>query len=413
MGRVSQKRRTRALKQMLGVWPNRFGRKVFDRVLRTDSSPKKNLESDFGFYNRSARPEMGSVRDIIEECVAKYPDSEVEELISRFRSGDDVHFKSATFELFLHDALRRRGFVLTPHPELPNGKLYKPDFYVLDPKGESFYLEAVLATENNELDKGGEARKGAVLDTLTKSPHHNFMISLDDEGSPKSPPNGKKLKNKVHKWLDSLDPDEVNQEIEDSGFDSLKPMFWSHDGWNLQIRPIPIKPERRGKSSNLIGIGGFGGGWADAWSPIRDAIKFKGGKYGDLNAPLVVAVNLDSFHLDRIDEMQALFGEEQFVFSPGVDTEPEMRRALNGAWQGRNGPQYSRVSAAWLFNDLQASSLATRNGTVYFNPWATMPAPESLKCFPFATPDENKMTWHEGLSLREIFGLHEEWPRGA
>ncbi|WP_143421365.1 hypothetical protein [Halovibrio salipaludis] len=213
--------------------------------------------------------------------------------------------------------------------------------------------------------------------------------------------------------MDSLDPDEVNREIEGSGFDSLEPMFWSHDGWILQIRPIPIKPERRGKSSNLVGIGGFGGGWVDAWSPIRDAIKFKGGKYGDLNAPLVVAVNLDSFHLDRIDEMQALFGQEQFVFSAGVDAEPEMRRAQNGAWCGKNGPQYSRVSAAWLFNDLQASSLAARGSTVYFNPWAAMPAPESLKCFPFATPEANKMTWHEGLSLREIFGLHEEWPRDA
>ncbi|WP_143421366.1 hypothetical protein [Halovibrio salipaludis] len=176
MGRVSQKRRTRALKQALGLWPNRFGRKVFDKEQRTDSSPKKNLESDFGFYNRSARPEMGLVREIIEECVANYPASEVAELISRLRSGDDVHFRSATFELFLHDALRRQGFLLTPHPDLPNGSLFKPDFYVLDPNGESFYLEAVLATEKNELDKGGEARKGAVLDTLEKSPHHNFMI---------------------------------------------------------------------------------------------------------------------------------------------------------------------------------------------------------------------------------------------
>jgi hypothetical protein len=413
MGRVGQKKRTRSLKQVLELWLNSSGPKVFDNVQRTDSSTKRNLESYFNFYNRSARPEMGAVRDIIEECVENYPESETEELISRLVSGDDIHFRSATFELFLHEALRRQGFMLTPHPELPNGSLYKPDFYVVDPNGESFYLEAVLATENNELDKGGEARKGAVLDTLAKSPHQNFMISLDDDGSPRSPPSGKKLKNKVHRWLDSLDPDEVNQEIEGSGLDSIEPMFWGHDGWNLQIRPIPIKPERRGKSSNLIGIGGVGGGFVDAWSPIRDAVKFKGGKYGDLNAPLVVAVNLDSFYLDRIDEMQALFGQEQFVFSPGIDAEPEMRRAKNGAWYGKCGPQYTRVSAAWLFNDLQASSLAARSSTLYFNPWATMHAPDSLRCFPFAISEDNKMTWHEGLSFREIFSLHEEWPRDA
>lgn len=190
-------------------------------------------------------------------------------------------------------------------------------------------------------------------------------------------------------------------------------MVWSHDEWHLQIRPIPLEPERRGTSSTLIGIGGMEGGWIDAWSPIRDAIKFKGGKYGVLEIPLVVAVNLDSFHLDRIDEMQALFGQEQYVLKSGTDAEPEMRRASDGAWYGKRGPQYTRVSAAWIFNDLHASSLAVRKSTIYFNPWAALPAPDSLKCFPFAKPVNGKMEWHEGLSFREIFEFHEGWPEKA
>ncbi|OEF91344.1 hypothetical protein A1QY_00605 [Vibrio anguillarum] len=104
------------------------------------------------------------------------------------------------------------------------------------------------------------------------------MIALDDEGSPQNPPSGKKLKNQIHAWLDSLDPDEIDKKIESEGFDSIMPMIWSHEEWHLQIRPITLKPEQRGKSSTLIGIGGMGGGWIDTWSPIRDAIKFKGGE---------------------------------------------------------------------------------------------------------------------------------------
>lgn len=411
MGRVRRKRKV--LRKALGAGLKNSKIKVFDDVQRTDDSPMRNVETEFGFYNRSSRPEMGLIRNIIDEFVNNYPVSEVDELVSRIRSGDDVHFRSANFELFLHEALIRQGFILVPHPELPNGRSSRPDFLVTDPCGDSFYLEAVLATENNELDKGEEAIKGIVFDTLSRSPHDNFMIAIDDDGSPRSSPSGKKLKNKIHKWLDMLDPDEQSKKIEKLGLDSIAPMDWSHDGWDLQIRPIPLKPERRGRSTNLIGIGGTGGGFVDAWSPIRNAVKFKGGKYGDLDIPLVVAVNVDRFYLDRIDEMQALFGQEQYLFTPGSDAEPKTQRVPNGAWYGRRGPQYTRVSAVWIFNDLHAASLAARKSTVYFNPWAALPAPESLKCFPFAIPEENKMGWSEGLSFREIYDLYEGWPENT
>lgn len=203
MGRVGRKKKMKAFRKSLGIGLNNSTPKVFDSVERTDNSPKRNTESDFTFYNRSARPEIAKIRDIIEDYLKNYPQQEKKELISRFQSGDDVHFRSASFELFLHEALRRQGFILTPHPELPNGSPYRPDFLVSDSDGQTFYLEAVLATENNELDRGGEARKGVVLDTLAKFPHGNFMIALDDEGSPKSPPSGKKLKNKIHAWFES------------------------------------------------------------------------------------------------------------------------------------------------------------------------------------------------------------------
>lgn len=413
MGRVGRKKKMKALRKTLGIGIKKSIHKVFDNFQRTDCSPMKNAESDYSFYNRSARPEMEKVRNIIEQSLKYYPKSEADELISRIKSGDDVHFRSAVFELFLHEALRRKGFSLSPHPELSNGSTSRPDFLVTDPDGECFYLEAVLATENNELDKGGEARKGVVLDTLSKSPHENFMIAIDDEGSPNSPPSGKNLKKKIHQWLDALDPDELIEQIEESGLDSLTALKWNHDGWYLQIRPIPLKIERRGKSTNLVGIGGIGGGWVDAWSPIRDAIKFKGGKYGELDKPLVVAVNLDRFHLDRIDEMQALFGQEQFVFTVNSDAEPEMQRAPNGAWYGKGGPQYTRVSAAWIFNDLHASSLAARSSTIYLNPWGELAVPESLRCFPSASAKGGKMEWKEGLSFREIFDLYDGWPENA
>lgn len=402
IGRVGSKKKINALRGALGMGSNRFGCTVFDNIQRFDVSDMRSIESYFDFYNRSARPEMEMVRHFIERSIKNYPVKEVDELISRFRSRDDVHFKSASFELFLHEALRKQGFKLLPHPDLPNGRSYKPDFLVEDMDGSRFYLEAVLATERNELDRGGEARKAAVWDILSKKPHKNFQIEIFDEGYPATPPSSKKLKRDIHKWLDTLDPDDLHQNINESGW---APLQWSHDGWNLKIHAIPLAPESRGKSTNLIIIYGMGGGMVDAWSPIRDAVRFKGNKYGDLDLPLIVAVNLDRFHLKEIDEMQALFGQEKVVFNRGCA--PELKREPNGAWFGKHG---ARVSAAWIFNDLKASSLAVIKNTIYFNPWAVSPAPDSLKCFPFAFLENGKMQWNEGLSFREIFDLNKQWP---
>jgi hypothetical protein len=414
MGRVGRKKKTKALKQALAdIEANSIINTIFDNIERTDDSPKKSSEKTYTYYNRSSKSSVKVIRELITDCLSRYPKEEVKELIARFKSGDNTHFKSALFELFLHEILFRQGYELFPHPDLPNGSSYKPDFLVKNKTGEEFYLEAVLATEKHDIDKGGELRKGVVLDTLSAAPHQNYMVAIDGAGSPNTPPNGKKLIKIIHKWLDSLDPDEVLNEIECFGLESIVPLEWEHDGWNLQIRPIPLQPSRRNKSSSLIGINGTEGGIVDSWSPIKNAIKFKGGKYGVLDKPHVVAVNLDSFHLKRIDEMQALFGEEQFVFQRGSNAEPKMMRAPNGAWYGKNGPQYTRVSAAWLFNDLHASSLAARNNTIYLNPWANHPIPESLKSFPHASPYKNEMQWKEGISLREVFDLPEDWPEHA
>ncbi len=384
---------------------------IFDLYERDDDSPKRNQESDFEFLNRSARPEILQVREFVESIVSSYPQDELNEITARIKSGDDTHFKSAIFELILHKVLIRLGCTLIPHPELENGSKSRPDFLVTTPSDEQFYLEAVLASQVNEKNTASEAMKGIVMDTLAKNPHNNFMLDISDEGNPTTPPSGKKLLHDLLGWLDSLDPDEVIVAIEKAGFDATPVYNWKHDGWLVTFRPIPLKPERRGKAKTLVGMVDGGGGIIDSWTPIRNAIKYKGSKYGDLNKPLLIAVNLDSFHLDRIDEMQALFGQEQFIFSVGQpEKEPRFERAPNGAWYGKSGPQYKRVSGLWIFNDLTPYTVGTRRQTVYFNPWTSFALPEILKTFPHAALDGEKMKWTEGSSLSSLFGLKEGWP---
>lgn len=413
LGRIGKKLKMKRFKQALrDIARNKAVTRLFDQIERTDDSPKRNSESDFAFYNRSSIVAVAQVRALMEDCVSRYPEKEVYELTKRLRSDNDQSFQSAIFELILHDMLFRQGFTLIPHPKLPNGSSKRPDFLVTDSDGNTFYLEAVLATESNEQDAGGEARKGVVFDALNDSPHQNFMVDVDDEGYPKSQSSGKKLVKAVHQWMDSLDPDEVQAKLESEGdLYGIEPLEWCREDWVVRLRPIPIKPERRGKTKTLIGIGSSGGGIVDSWSPICDAIRSKGNRYGELDKPLLIAVNLNTFHLELIDEMQALYGQEQIVFEIGSeDKEHRMERAPSGAWFGKGGPQYTRVSGAWLFDGLRPSSIAKKNQTIYHNPWAAKALPESLNCFPHAVLLENKIQWKNGLSLAEVFSLSEQWP---
>lgn len=153
---------------------------------------------------------------------------------------------------------------------------------------------------------------------------------------------------------------------------------------------------------------GMEGGIVDDWTPIRDALKRKGRHYGELTLPLVVAVNAAAFNLDRIDEVQALFGQEQVIVGPGV--EPRMSRAKNGAWVGPGGPQGRRVSGAWLFNNLTPYTISSRRNTLYLHPHPLRPLPESLLSLPHARVVDGQISRVDGLSLRDIFGLHLEWP---
>jgi hypothetical protein len=379
---------------------------LFTEFVRTDDRRKTNRESDFEFMDRSARSEIARVRDFLEDLAGGYPKTELKDLVARIQSGNNVEFRSATFELCLHAFLVKIGYALEPHPKLDNGLESRPDFHVVAPDGSEFYLEAVLASPDDGANPGADARIGTALDILAQASHQNFYVDIKSKGVPKSQPSGKRLLRDTVLWLDSLDPDEILELINLQGYKAAPSMAWAHEGWNLTLRPIPIKQERRGRATTLVGILDQGGGRIDEWTPIRNAVKRKAGKYGYLDKPLLIAVNFASLHLDRVDEMQALYGQEQFLFNPADPSmQPIFGRASNGAWRGPEGPRGRRASGVWLFNDLHAHNVATRRQTVYFNPWAFHALPECLNQMPHATLRGDKMRWQDGVSLRDVFGL--------
>lgn len=379
---------------------------------RHDAAPKRATETDFAFLKRCSWPAAESVRKFIDDCLAHYPEAERPELIARIRSNDDRAFRSATFELFLHECLKRKGHALIVHPELPGGVTTKPDFLVTCSDGSSFYLEAVSAADRDGRSQAGEALIDTTLQHLVDASHASFFVEVASTGYPDTQPSGRRLAADVVAWLDTLHRDDAIALMEQGEFDRLPSMEWKHEGWILTVTALPCRPDARGRQRRLIGAQNFGARWIDGWTPIRDALITKSRRYGDIELPLVVAVNVRSHSLDQIDEMQALFGQEQFVFHrDDLGAEPRMERARNGAWIGPAGPRSRRCSGAWLFHDVTPYTVSRRKHTLYVNPWASLQVPDAFMLSePRAVVVDNRIQRSKGDSLGITLGLPEEWP---
>lgn len=383
---------------------------LFDDKERTFTGPRSYVEDDWEYLDRSGRVEAQRVRGFLNKWANEYPLEHRYELIARVKSGDQHNFHSATFELVLFALLRSLGCAVTIHPNLPNGGVSHPDFLAVTRNGAQAYVEAVLASDYSSGEIAARKRKDVVLAAIDNINSPNFFVSVDAEGNPERPPSGKALVRELEKWLKSLDPDRVTRDIDEHGLDTMPKMTWEHEGWKVSFGAIPRKPELRGKGQRVIGARFSGAQFVNVWKPIRDAVKSKGNRYGALPHPLLVCVNVDGMSVDRIDEMQALFGQEEYVFKVGEPGEPKMRRRPNGAWLGPNGPQYKRVSGVWIFDTLNPWNVVSRKNCMYLNPWADRPLPDVFLTLNHAKPQDNKMVWIDGRPLGEVLNLPRDWP---
>lgn len=382
---------------------------LFDEMERDDHGPGSYSELGYVYLNRSARSYAARVRETLETWFSRYPIADQEELRSRFRS--DKH-PSAFYELFVHELLIRLGCQVDVHPELVS-TTRRPDFLVKSPTGSSFYLEAVLATNESDEEAAARARMNVVNDALNRLDSPNFFIGMDLSGAPRTPPSARKIRAELSKCLAQLDPDEVAAIIEAGGLEALPHWPYEHHGWRIEFFPIPKSPSARGKRGmGLIGTQMSEVRSLDSRTAIRDAIITKAKRYGDHQLPYIIAVNALEPGIDRIHAMEALFGKEQFVlvFTPSGPYNTKMERVPDGAWLGASGPRYTRVSAVLLVNHVLPRVIPRASICLYHNPWAKRPYKSVLNRLPQAILQDGRMEWQDGETLEMIFDLPPGWP---
>lgn len=345
--------------------------KLFDDVTRTYTGYSRRAETYFNFLNRSALPDFSATRDAVEAMFADFPESSKADLRARFRSTDEAH-SGAFFEIFLYSVLRRMGYVPALHPSSGTANNRHVDFQI-EAAGKGVFIEARTLTSSQETSLH-ERLLAPVLDAIDDLESPDFFLHVDAQGELKKAIAIAPIKRHLTTWLASLDYDKVKAETAgENGHRNCPETKWVQGGCAIEFTAFP-KGKARGEPGRAIGME-MGGGWSGTGLRLRKMLAGKARRYGKLNSPYVIAVNVMDGSTDNEDALQALYGQEAVEFKTYTDGHRESRlyRKMDGLWRQHDGPRYKRVSAVLIASRLRPWCMPQSRLTLYLNPWADYP----------------------------------------
>lgn len=346
--------------------------KLFDNAVRTYMGYARRTETTFDFLNRAALSDFAATRDTVEAMFATFPESGKADLRARFRSDDEAHV-GAFFELFLYTVLGKMNYNAALHASSGTSNSRRVDFQV-EASGKSIFIEARALTSSQETSLR-DRLLAPVLDAIDDLESPNFFLHFDVEGDLKKAIAINPIKRHLATWLGSLDYDKIKAETAgENGHRNCPVTKWTQDGCTLEFAAWP-KGKARGKPGRSIGIEGGSAGWSNTGHRLRKMLADKARRYGKLNTPYVIAVNVMDGGMDNEDALQALYGQEavQFRTYPDGRRESRLIRQMNGLWRQHDGPRYKRVSAVLIASRLRPWCMPQSRLTLYVNPWADFP----------------------------------------
>lgn len=375
-----------------------LGSTIFDQDLdRSNPDPSDHDERTFDFYNRCSNGVISSIRENLETWFARYPEGRTRnDLRGRLRSGDRRQWNSAFWELYVHEALRRFGYELEPHPAL-DGVTSRLDF--LATRGdERLYVECVTLGHSAEAAarRSGVAALEAALD---RSGLYDYWLELDiDEYGAPPIPHGRFVR-RLRAWEAAQDI-EMLARLAPYGTSALPAFRWDRDGWRVAVRAIPREPRLRGRTDlRPLGILSADEDDTPPWQAIRDLLNEKASRYGKLDAPYVIALDAPDVWPQSREALWAAFGP--YAFTAAWDRDGFMLR--------RDGHGKPYVSGVLIGTAIQPHSISTCSPTLYENPAAEHRLPESLR-WERVRPQGDEPRHVPGIEPSDLFGMPADWP---
>lgn len=373
--------------------------KVFSVYERTDTSPQKNSESVFSCLDRSARPEIRHIRDVIESWLKGYPVPEVNELVKRMRS---TEFDSAYFELLVYTFFVQSGMYVTIHPSVV-GSTKRPDFLVRDGDKE-FIVEAVNVGDISDEERGRLNVIARLYDAIDELVSPGFFLHLKElYVVPKSQPNMQKVRKFVegeNELISRMDATEI-QEYEN---------VYEDERVRIVLGAIAMSEAKaNAKPKRSIGMYPTVFAWSKGDQLIKKAIESKATKYGDSPLPYVIAVNcVTEMGIDGDDIINALYGTEvQHCYDGKIVS---VTRKANGVFHNATNPINRQVSAV-LIASVNPWNLSDARYELYMNPWATFRFESEILSIRVANVIGDELRYRGETNLLSTLGLPEGWPR--
>lgn len=392
------------------------GSLLFPDAARSDPQPKRAHESDYGFFQRVDDPACGRIRDLLNQWFERFATSQdaeaVADLRQRFRAKQSGQFLAAFWELYLHELFARLGFQARVHPASAKGG-NRPDF-LMTQGGTRFYLEAVMPTPGFSPSDNQPASVATVTEYVNEAFRSQFRLRLRHIIPGPNFPRRKAVIRAVGDWLDSLDWADLWKGAPQK---SVYPETELHisDGWQIKLAAIPLDPscqsdEPRSMIFSYPGFIGYPDGLGEAVLPL---LVEKTSKYGELDAPLMVAMWVVDLMANPHTAPLALFGSWFSVKGGTHRTGLELQDDRSGLWTpgAKTRERGCGVLAINSF-DFGYPAVARMLPRYWPNPWTEKPLGVDLP-FPTSTVSDDEATvvnLPETISASELLELPEDWP---
>jgi hypothetical protein len=365
-------------------------------------------EGEFAFYDSSARPEYDQYRKLVNGWIAELPEADRAEIISRMQKGDSLQYQAALAELTIHAALRLQGYSVRLHPACGH-PTRKPDFEVQNGETKPIAIVEVTTFNPAQDDVAKRQRDAAVYNALDKAKlPAGWRIGLDIVEHGERSASLSKICKAVETWAAEVTGDDPlampTKTIDADGW-SIEIML--HGGFDKDVPPEQMIATAMGDIRRI-----------KPHEEIRDAVQFKGGRYGAMTLPylIVVADCREELQGGRVGDaaLEAMFGTIVTEVWADENGEPVIadRRAADGYWGTPDAPKHREVSGIvilpkphlWDLRNERWQPLLLRN------PWALRPLPDDFLPLPSFEHKTDQIALKAGTKLADILGLPTPWP---
>lgn len=329
---------------------------------RTDDRPRAHQEPAYAFLDRAAGPQWQRVRETLDGWFAALPPAARADVRNRFAQPADLDHAGAFWELWVHEAHRRRGFDVIVNIGVEAGER-RQDF-VLACGRERCWLEATVVGGDSPLSFTERRLDDQLRDIAETVRAPRFSVALEVVRYGACSPGRRRVVPPLERWLGALDVREQRARRAAGAPAPIRRLAF--DDWLVDVEAIPLEGPLRATGCVRLVPRCRAGGGVDDVRPLRRKIKKKAARYGTLDRPYLLAVLALGDRVSERDVERALLGGARPA-RPGGGGD-------HAVWLGPDGPRNTRLSGVLLARDLH--SLEPEAGAapaLWRNPWALRP----------------------------------------